>query len=1532
MKNIKKLVLCFCAISLVLTLAFAVNAFADSARSVRLGDVNGDGEFDALDAHVLRKYFANYNYDNGTSSVEISAGADIDKDGSVTLGDLVLLRKGLVDDSFLPEEECEHKIASSTYNEAEGCYVQTCENCDAIILSPVNLVLDADSMLEYCSKSTNAKFGPPEVVEEDDNKFMRLTATEAGSAYFYPYSCTNTTVATGNYAIIKYRVSSGDSSSASWGVFASTVKTTAGSEEQRISTTPALYDDGNWHIAVIDLKTINAASWFAADENGDYYANFVRLDVMTTKAGATVDVEYLAFSDSLDTIANLTGEEDFGDSVACTHYRAYKYIDTYAHANVCAICGDSIEEAHNVQGEVIYNESTKNYLGECTVCGEVGSTPFNLYADAEKIQSYATSAIATGYEIANRKSAEYFAATEDDIAYTRLTVNNNKNWLYFYYYVDTNAKKVTGQYVVIKFRLPNTGYTGNTIGSYVGSATSPNAKATSGENFTICETAGTDGWMIAAYDMSKSVHYGANEDGTYSAKYLRIDFYVDQYIDVAYIGVCDNLDAIEQNIGENTACRHSIYNYETTVSTHAKVDCALCKSPADDTAAVAHTCNKSVYNEDLGGYVMTCTTCRKQIVQAVSQDIDVFFNPEELIVTEAKGGNAHFASGTLTSDETESIFTRFVTKKNTPYFYFVNNNTPVNKNEVAAPYLVIKYRYASTNSVKPGSINIYASSGETPVISKYITAKIVTDGEWHVLIVDLRVTENFVGDVPTLIRLDMYGWNTAGEGDIIDIAYAGLHSNIDELRALDEDYDSYGLVGSAELKAVIKNIATEKVDTEHNNLSYVTVTGSDSNYTEVYKNTPILQGTDKYVAVLYRKPEGSAVTEIKMYLSKNNATDKNYTAPYISDGKWHLTVFDMSQDEFYSDGTVRCLRFDWFNFSSSTVSIDVAYVKFFNSLDEAYAYYGEYVKTYFDSDNCDHYSQEWRYGVDDDPETDTFKEYAVCLYCGKQLDEAREVSFNVTLDKVTDSKGTYPSDLLGTIASSENSVINFNSNNFSELYPAEGLTVATGDDLSIAGSVTTFGAIDSIWYKVVDANGAIVSAWKECRFSLNGSKFAAYADFDGISGNGLTVVFAVVPTGLPETFTDRYLPIVTVENVNIVDGAEKQATFTASNNVGVLMDNVFEGNKVYNETVMFLDYGDSKSMMYYVDKIISVKNYNGTVTYVEGVDYALEDGKIVILEGSSMPCITSAVYYGVESDKFQTYHDGVATNTHYGEAWNMTNWQVVIEYEHSELWSGYEQDNMSDYYANFIQKLMNGEDVTIIYYGDSITAGANSSFMHGYGQKQYGYALLLTNAIADAFGYTVRYVTTDHMNSNMGNVPTTDYVGGTRGTITYINTAVGGKNSNWGRINVQEYVINYIEEYGCDLFICAFGMNDLDATASITRSNTKNIVDPVLAAAPDTSVMLVSTMFYNNVAVDGERRDNLILEQDVALKSLAEDYRNAGHECAVTSMSLVSQSILEHKDFMDYTGNNVNHPNDYFCRIYAQTLFEALIGYDNLAD
>jgi hypothetical protein len=79
-----------------------------------------------------------------------------------------------------------------------------------------------------------------------------------------------------------------------------------------------------------------------------------------------------------------------------------------------------------------------------------------------------------------------------------------------------------------------------------------------------------------------------------------------------------------------------------------------------------------------------------------------------------------------------------------------------------------------------------------------------------------------------------------------------------------------------------------------------------------------------------------------------------------------------------------------------------------------------------------------------------------------------------------------------------------------------------------------------------------------------------------------------------------------------------------------------------------------------------------------------------------------------------TNRNGVPTPTYDMEGKGVTKWQVNVEYEHSDSWSGYSQNNQSDYFADFIEKLMNGEDVTTFYFGDSITVGASSTFYNNY--------------------------------------------------------------------------------------------------------------------------------------------------------------------------------------------------------------------------
>jgi lysophospholipase L1-like esterase len=253
-------------------------------------------------------------------------------------------------------------------------------------------------------------------------------------------------------------------------------------------------------------------------------------------------------------------------------------------------------------------------------------------------------------------------------------------------------------------------------------------------------------------------------------------------------------------------------------------------------------------------------------------------------------------------------------------------------------------------------------------------------------------------------------------------------------------------------------------------------------------------------------------------------------------------------------------------------------------------------------------------------------------------------------------------------------------------------------------------------------------------------------------------------------------------------------------------------------------------------------------------------------------------------------------------------------------------ESKADVYADFITKLINGEDVTIFFYGDSITHGASASFIDNYAPYQYSYSLLFTEALADLYGYTVKYVKTDMAGAPI--IPAEDYVAGDRGTITYINPSVGGWTSQNGKQNFDTYVKPFVEEYGCDLFLIAYGMNDAGSAARTVARTMKYVLDGVRELDSDCSLMFVSTMVPNPNATNGWY--GLQDKQEPELIKTAEDYVEEGIPCAVACVTSTSKAILEHKEFQDYSGNNINHPNDFFCRVYAQTILQTLIGYENM--
>ena len=406
----------------------------------------------------------------------------------------------------------------------------------------------------------------------------------------------------------------------------------------------------------------------------------------------------------------------------------------------------------------------------------------------------------------------------------------------------------------------------------------------------------------------------------------------------------------------------------------------------------------------------------------------------------------------------------------------------------------------------------------------------------------------------------------------------------------------------------------------------------------------------------------------------------------------------------------------------------------------------------------------------------------------------------------------------------------------------------------------------------------------------------------------------------------------TLESTNETTEIITEETTEEKIDVSAISDDMkylFSGNKVKDETVFFIDKGEEKTLLYPATKIISVTSYDGKVTYTEGEDYALTpDGKLKITENSSIPCITSEVYYNHPDATLQVLHNGENKCVYWGEGDTMTRWQVCVSYEHDSVWDGFMQSCDTKQFEKLIGKLKEGEDVTFIFYGDSITCGANSSWYVGIEPNLGSYPMLFTEAVADIFGYTVNYIDVSHLDSLIKKTPE-PYVAGTNGTITYINTAVGGWTAKDGISNFGKFLEPYIKEYGCDLLVVAFAGNDACAnhTPLMVANNYKRIINLAKDIYTDLHFMMVSSMINTPLSTNGWSTPSMLEHEAEFLKAARKCNLIDGIPGSVVGMTSMSVSLLDYKDFVDYTGNNINHPNDFLQRVYAQLLFQSFIGY-----
>lgn len=368
------------------------------------------------------------------------------------------------------------------------------------------------------------------------------------------------------------------------------------------------------------------------------------------------------------------------------------------------------------------------------------------------------------------------------------------------------------------------------------------------------------------------------------------------------------------------------------------------------------------------------------------------------------------------------------------------------------------------------------------------------------------------------------------------------------------------------------------------------------------------------------------------------------------------------------------------------------------------------------------------------------------------------------------------------------------------------------------------------------------------------------------------------------------------------------------------MTPIWSGDTVYNETVNFLTLEDKAPLLYPISEIISVKSFDLKTTYKQGVDYDIDDGKIVLLEGTSIPYMTREYYYFSDTSNTVLTMDGdVERSTAFGAT---ATYQVVVTYKHTKEWNGHKVECKKEQFESFIGKLERGEDVTVLFFGDSITFGAAASVISFGEPKMPPWNELIVLYLAQKYEYTVHY----HPLSVTGarQIVEKNIVLGDKGTIHVLNSGVPGWTGEGAVSAFNTHVKELRDQYGCDLLVLGFGMNDGGYTVEKERNVFTQLLDKVFEMDPELPVLQVATMVPNIDSTNWYKNQHLF--EDVYI-DVCEDFAEQGKSCAVATMTSLSLSICDSKRFRDFS-DNICHPTDFVMRAYAQSAIQTLIGYD----
>ncbi len=388
------------------------------------------------------------------------------------------------------------------------------------------------------------------------------------------------------------------------------------------------------------------------------------------------------------------------------------------------------------------------------------------------------------------------------------------------------------------------------------------------------------------------------------------------------------------------------------------------------------------------------------------------------------------------------------------------------------------------------------------------------------------------------------------------------------------------------------------------------------------------------------------------------------------------------------------------------------------------------------------------------------------------------------------------------------------------------------------------------------------------------------------------------------------------------------------------------GNTMYDESVMLIAKTDSNGnvieaprakLLFDAEKIQSVTWYfhenNGSQikTFTEGVDFVYENGYIVakgsiihndILDldefSTNMPYVTDKMLTGEQQFPGLTLQSDIPSKTNglclpFTEGYQIVQMQLSVTYTHDEgMWEGCVPEYLGDTaLSNTLTKLKNKEEVNLLVFGDSISTGANSSSVLGINPNLPTWPELFAHGLSSYYGGTVNL-----KNTSVGGWTSSNGVSGGTGWVA-------GKQVQKPGLAAQ-FKSGELKGFVPDIAIIGFGMNDASLGLSINTfcNNVISMINTIRQQNPDCEIILLGTMLANPMAKNQSKNQTEYTEY---LGKLSKNYENV----AVVDIGAMHQDLLDSgKYYTEMSSNNVNHPNDFFARIYAMNLLASLMDFD----